>query len=80
MLAKPIRMHRHKKGMSPCWGEQGLTERGALRAEAAIGRMCELVRELHPLTDIVYKEAVFRVVELPTRSKDFQQSYKARNK
>jgi len=58
--------------MRRCWWDAGLTEEGALRADAILAPMVKLVeRAGGEVARTVLKEAIFRVEELPKRSEAF---------
>jgi hypothetical protein len=69
--------------MKPCWKEVGLSEEGAARADELLPKMLELLRS-DPYGSTVaakaaFEECVFRLEELPKRSKAFQAKYEREN-
>jgi hypothetical protein len=74
--------------MKPCWKEHGLGERGATAADVVVGELCSVLKDLcveypsvmaEDLAKVAFKEACFRVFELPKRSPAFQKKYLKEN-
>jgi hypothetical protein len=68
--------------MKPCWEQQGLGPKGAELADAVIDDMCALLKRLNNdegIANVVFTEAWFRQIELPTRSEDFRKKYLREN-
>jgi hypothetical protein len=74
--------------VKPCWKEHGLGERGAEQADVVLGDLCSVLKDLcveypdvniEELAKVAFKEACFRVFELPKRSLDFHKKYLKEN-
>ena len=66
--------------MKPCWHTAGLTESGAKLADRILEAMIGLVANAGPgVTEVVLREAIFRVEVLPIQSKAYQIKYLKEN-
>lgn len=66
--------------MKPCWRDRGLTEEGARHADRILEAMIGLVENAGgEITKVVLNEAVFRLVELPSRTEAFRRKYQREN-
>ncbi len=67
------------KKVRPCWSDQGLGPEGAERADKLLEKIGELTPEEAGVMRLVADELVFRSVELPRRTKEYQERYRKEN-
>jgi hypothetical protein len=66
--------------MKPCWRDRGLTGRWAALADKALPDVTRLIEKFgRAAVETATKEAVFRIYELPLRTKAFEKKYLKEN-